>query len=230
MPVLDAVQTFAGISNDNEFYSHHYLAEVFRGDIKNQIEVWETDEAAHSGDESYRAPPKRLLSWAQKWFALRGQINRAKGEDEKWRLFVQLQSGLLQALDYGAPAKPEDIKHLELVAGQAIPVWGLLAKDTANGAVHAAMQQPQLAIVAAYQPGFENEDLLDHTLSALHYGEHEIPSAVKDQSWAELVSEAVFAADLAPRYVLVLGLDEWLLLDRYKWPQIGPCDLIGQKS
>jgi hypothetical protein len=219
MPVLDAVQTFAGIFNDNEFYSHHYLAEVFRGDIKNQIEVWETDEAAHSGDESYRAPPKRLLSWAQKWFALRGQINRAKGEDEKWRLFVQLQSGLLQALGYGAPAKPEDIKHLELVAGQAIPVWSLLAKDTANGAVHAAMQQPQLAIVAAYQPGFENEDLLDHTLSALHYGEHEIPSAVKDQSWAELVSEAVFGADLAPRYVLVLGLDEWLLLDRYKWPQ-----------
>jgi hypothetical protein len=53
----------------------------------------------------------------------------------------------------------------------------------------------------------------------VHYGEHEIPSLVKDQNWAELVSEALFGADLAPRYVLVLGLDEWLLLDRYKWPQ-----------
>ena len=218
MPVLDAVQTFAGISNDNEFYSHHYLAEVFRGDIKTRIDAWDADEAAHTGDEAHRAPPKRLQSWAQKWFAMRGQINRAKDDADKWRLFVQLQSGLLQSLGYAAPANPEAIKHLELVAGQAIPVWSLLAKD-ATSAVHAAMQQPQLAIVAAYQPGLENEDLLDHTLSALHYGEHEIPSAVKDQSWAELVSEAVFAADLAPRYVLVLGLDEWLLLDRYKWPQ-----------
>lgn len=218
MPVLDAVQTFAGISNDNEFYSHHYLAEVFRGDIKTRIDAWDTDEAAHAGDEAHRAPPKRLQSWAQKWFALRGQINRAKDDADKWRLFVQLQSGLLQSLGYAAPANPEAIKHLELVAGQTIPVWSLLAKD-ATSAVHAAMQQPQLAIVAAYQPGLENEDLLDHTLSALHYGEHEMPSAVKGQSWAELVSEALFAADLAPRYVLVLGLDEWLLLDRYKWPQ-----------
>ena len=43
MPVLDAVQTFAGISNDNEFYSHHYLAEVFRGDIKTRIEAWDAE-------------------------------------------------------------------------------------------------------------------------------------------------------------------------------------------
>jgi hypothetical protein len=219
MPVLDAVQTFAGISNDNEFYSHHYLAEVFRGDIKTRIDAWEAEEAANVSDDAHRAPPKRLQSWAQKWFALRGQINRAKDDADKWRLFVQLQSGLLQALGYSAPANIEAIKHLELVAGQAIPVWSLLAKDATANAVNAAIQQPQLAIVAAYQPGLENEDLLDQTLSALHYGDHEMPSAVKGQSWAELVSEALFAAELSPRYVLVLGLDEWLLLDRYKWPQ-----------
>ena len=219
MPVLDAVQTFPGISNDNEFYSHHYLAEVFRGDIKTRIEAWEAEEAAHGSDDAHRAPPKRLQSWAQKWFALRGQINRAKDDADKWRLFVQLQSGLLQALGYSAPANIDAIKHLELVAGQAIPVWSLLAKDATAAAVNAAIQQPQLAIVAAYQPGLENEDLLDQTLSALHYGDHEMPSAVKGQCWAELVSEALFAAELAPRYVLVLGLDEWLLLDRYKWPQ-----------
>jgi hypothetical protein len=219
MPVLDAVQTFAGISNDNEFYSHHYLAEVFRGDIKTRIDAWEAEEAAHASDDAHRAPPKRLQSYAQKWFALRGQINRAKDDAEKWCLFVQLQSGLLQALGYSAPANIDAIKRLELVAGQAIPVWNLLAKDASATAVNAAIQQPQLAIVAAYQPGLENEDLLDQTLSALHYGVHEVPSAVKGQSWAELVSEALFAADLAPRYVLVLGLDEWLLLDRYKWPQ-----------
>jgi hypothetical protein len=25
MPVVEAVQTFVGIDNENEFYSHHYL-------------------------------------------------------------------------------------------------------------------------------------------------------------------------------------------------------------
>ena len=38
MSVADTVSTFAGISNENEFYSHHYLAEVFKGDIKALIE------------------------------------------------------------------------------------------------------------------------------------------------------------------------------------------------
>ena len=89
MPVLEAVQTFAGISNDNEFYSHHYLAEVFRGDIKTRIDAWDAEEAAHASDAAQRAPPKRLQSWAQKWFSLRGQINRARDDAEKWRLFVQ---------------------------------------------------------------------------------------------------------------------------------------------
>ena len=159
MPVLDAVQTFAGISNDNEFYSHHYLAEVFRGDIKNRIDAWDADEAAHASEDAHRTPPKRLQSWAQKWFALRGQLIRAKDDADKWRLFVELQSGLLQALGYAAPTNPEAIKHLELVAGQAIPVWSMLAKDATASDVNVAMQQPQLAIVAAYQPGLENEDL-----------------------------------------------------------------------
>ena len=34
MPVMEAVQTFVGIANENEFYSH-YLSEVLKGDIKS---------------------------------------------------------------------------------------------------------------------------------------------------------------------------------------------------
>ena len=68
MPVLEAVQTFAGITNENEFYSHHYLAEVFKGDIKDRLEAWDAQEAQHPGDDAHRAPQKRLQAWAQRWF------------------------------------------------------------------------------------------------------------------------------------------------------------------
>src|SRR5690606_34482572 len=60
MPVLEAVQTFAGITNENEFYSHHYLAEVFKGDIKARLDAWDALEAEHAGEEARRAPYKRL--------------------------------------------------------------------------------------------------------------------------------------------------------------------------
>ncbi|MEN3374098.1 class I SAM-dependent DNA methyltransferase [Dechloromonas sp. ZS-1] len=205
MPVLDAVQTFAGITNENEFYSHHYLAEVFRGDIKARLDAWEAVEvgqSTESEDERYRAPHKRLQSWAQKWFSLRSQLQRAGDAAERWRLFTQLQSGLLQALGHMAPGKQPTLH--ELAVGQPLPFWQL--------------QLPQLAILPAYQPGAENEDLLDHKLLSLHYGGEQVPQALHGETWADLLSDAVFGADTPPRYVLLCGLDEWLLLDRYKWP------------
>lgn len=206
---LDAVQTFAGITNENEFYSHHYLAEVFKGDIKARLDAWEAAETAAQSAESdeaarepLRAPHKRLQAWAQKWFALRSQVQRAGEAAERWRLFTQLQTGLLQALGHAAPGKLPTAQ--ELAAGQPLPFWHL--------------QLPQLAIVPAYQPGAENEDLLDHSLMSLHYGGEPVPQALRDETWADLLSDVVFGADTPPRYVLLCGLDEWLLLDRYKWP------------
>lgn len=209
MPVLEAVQTFAGITNENEFYSHHYLAEVFKGDIKARLDAWEAAETAAQSAESdeaarepLRAPHKRLQAWAQKWFALRSQVQRTGEAAERWRLFTQLQAGLLQALGHAAPGKLPTAH--ELAVGQPLPFWHL--------------QLPQLAILPAYQPGAENEDLLDHGLLSLHYGGEPVPQALRSDTWADLLSDVVFGADTPPRYVLLCGLDEWLLLDRYKWP------------
>jgi hypothetical protein len=218
MAVLDAVDTFAGIANENEFYSHHYLAEVFKGDIKSRLEAWDAHEALHPGAESERAPAKRLSAWGQKWFGLRGQIAKARDDAEKWQIFTQLQTGLLQALGYAAPGKTTPI--VELVPGQPLPLWQLLAKGGSAGqsAAAAAMLPSQLAIVPAYQPGAEDEDLLDHKLTHLHYGGDNVPPALKGEAWASIVSEALFGAENPPRYVILLGLDHWLLLDRYKWP------------
>lgn len=210
MPVLEAVQTFAGITNENEFYSHHYLAEVFKGDIKARLDAWEAQEAQHAGDEAHRAPNKRLQAWAQRWFSLRGSVQRGKDEHERWQAFMQIQSGLLQALGYAAP--PRTLTLHELAPGMPLPIWELHGQSAGSTQAH------RLAIVPAYQPTREDDDLLDHQLIAFHYGSEPLPPNVKGETWADLLSDAVFGADTPPRYVLLLGLDEWLLLDRYKWP------------
>ena len=205
MPVLEAVQTFAGITNENEFYSHHYLAEVFKGDIKDRLTAWEAEEALHASDDAgdaHRTPNKRLQAWAQRWFSLRGQVQRGKDEHERWQAFMQMQAGLLQALGYAPP--PRTLTLHELAPGLPLPVWQL--------------QGQRLAIIPAYQPSREEDDLLDHQLTAFHYGAEPLPQQVKGETWADLLSDAVFGADQPPRYVLLLGLQEWLLLDRYKWP------------
>jgi hypothetical protein len=201
MPVVEAVQTFVGIVNENEFYSHHYLAEVFKGDIRERLEQW---TAAEEADPSQRTPYKRLASWAGQWFALRNAGTRGGAAAEQLASFQHVQQGLLQALGYAiAP------QHLELQAGMPVPVWQVIGN---------AGKAPQVLIVPAYNPGQEDEDILDQRLSAVHYGGVPVPSGLAEEDFAAIVSDALFGADQAPRFIILVGLHEWLLLDRFKWP------------
>ena len=50
--------TFTGIQNENEFYSHHYLSEVFTNDIKATTTRWR--ETATKTEDGQRAPDQAL--------------------------------------------------------------------------------------------------------------------------------------------------------------------------
>lgn len=219
MSVTQTVQSFAGIANENEFYGHHYLAEVFKGDIRALIESWQAAEEAAAQSPAAgeaaaevrtdsradsRAPHKRLAGLGGKWFAALATLARLRDDGERLQAHQQLHAPLLEALAY--PLKP---RQIELQAGMLVPVWA------AFGEAH---QAPQLLIVPAYQPGREDEDPLDHRLTAAHYGGQEIPPAFSRLSWLEILTEALFGTEQPPRYVILVGFREWLLIDRYKWP------------
>jgi hypothetical protein len=209
MSIAQTVQSFTGIANENEFYGHHYLAEVFKGDIKNLIESWQAiEDAAAQEDDLIRAanrsPYKKLGGLGGKWFASLATHGRLREEGDLLQSFKELHKPLLDALGY--KLKP---RHIELEAGLSIPVWA------AYGADH---KPPTLLVIPAYQPGREEDDPLDHRLTTAHYDGQEVPSGLKKLTWLEIISEAIFGADNPPRYVILVGYKEWLLLDRYKWP------------
>ncbi|MDN5871189.1 MAG: hypothetical protein L0H73_10795 [Nitrococcus sp.] len=65
-----------GLINDNEFYSEHYLAEIFTGDIRGVLETWQARESnareaakangeAGAGYTGYRTPASRLAGLAR---------------------------------------------------------------------------------------------------------------------------------------------------------------------
>jgi hypothetical protein len=209
MSIAQTVQSFTGIANENEFYGHHYLAEVFKGDIKNLIESWQAieDAAAQKDDltrAANRSPYKKLGGLGGKWFSGLATHGRLREEGDLLQSFTELHKPLLDALGY--KLKPGNI---ELEAGLSIPVWA------AYGADHKA---PTLLVIPAYQPGREEDDPLDHRLITAHYDGQEVPNGIKKLTWLEIISDAIFGADNPPRYVILVGFKEWLLLDRYKWP------------
>lgn len=210
MPVLEAVQTFAGIANENEFYGHHYLAEVFKGDIKSLIDQWLAEEAGadsapdDSTKDQQRAPFKRLSANSTRWFADIGRIARLKEPAERLKAHANLHKPLLAALGYQLQSS-----QLELHAGLPVPVWQVIGEQG---------KAPQLVILPSYNPSQEDDDLLDQVLSINHYSGIPVPKNLRGLTMAEVVSEALFGADAPPRFVLLVGLNEWLLLDRFKWP------------
>lgn len=91
-----------------------------------------------------------------------------------------------------------------------VPVWQVLGE---------LGKAPQLVIVPSCNPSQEDDDLLDQQLTTCHYAGIPVPTAFKDMTMAEkVISEALFGADQPPRYVILAGLNQWLLLDRFKWP------------
>jgi len=211
MSVAQAVQSFIGITNENEFYGHHYLAEVFKGDIRTLIESWQATEeaaAANKANEEVRlasrAPWKKLGGLGGKWFAALAAHGRLRDAEERLQSHRALHAPLLEALGY--KLHPESI---ELQKGMPVPVWAAYGE---------AYKTPQLLVVPAYQPGEEEEETLDHQLTAAHYDGLEVPNALKKLTWLEILSEALFGVDQPPRYIILVGFKEWLLLDRYKWP------------
>jgi hypothetical protein len=208
MSVDQTVQTFVGITNENEFYGHHYLAEVFQGDIKTLIEQWNAaEEAAGTQEEkaAARAPHRRLGGLGGKWFTSVSALGRLKDPAECLKAHAALHQPLLEALGYRIQSR-----QLELQAGMPVPAWSVLGKDG---------DPPRLLIVPAYDPEADEEtDVLEHHLRRVHYDGLDVPPALAKSTWADILSDALFGADHPPRYIILAGFTEWLLLDRYKWP------------
>lgn len=215
-----------GINNENEFYSNHYLGEVFTSDIREALEPWNEQEnaareveraAREQGEEftpGYRAPWNQLNSLATTFF-------RQLAEQEKQRQIPQRLTDqrsrwqpLLQALGY--ELNPQ-IQVLE--DGSPLPVlarynsvdgspwlWIVEAHDAEEG----TLDPLALSLLKAQFPADVDKKHRDN-LRKNARGEY--------RSWQELISTEVFTQPEPPRFVLLLGNRQLLLLDRAKWAQ-----------
>ncbi|WP_323952695.1 class I SAM-dependent DNA methyltransferase [Aeromonas hydrophila] len=214
-----------GIINENEFYSNHYLDEVFGSDIRSVLEPWQAQEQAARDQEraarelgktvapGYRAPWNQLASLASGYF-------RQLSEQEKQRDIAQQlsqqrarQATVLSALGYQLAPTLQPLDE-----GYSLPL--LASYESADGS-------PWLWIAEAFDSE-EEGDPLAQALHALQLPADSDPkqnqllrhnSRGEPRSWQELLSSVVFTQAEPPRFVLLLGNRQLLLLDRTKWAQ-----------
>ena len=201
----NAAATFPGIHNENEFYSQHYLSEIFAKDIGGTVSRWGAEAKAAGGATAGARPPYDVLrGLAGDYLRFRSHFAR---ERRKHEARVERQRAwfrqLLAALGY----EYEPGNHV-LDDGDEVPV------------LHAARQHRKvnLLVLGAYDAAGEDEDPL--TLKphrAQYHGEAPPPDALLGEIWSEIVTRRIFGQQQPPRWVILLSVGQILLIERGKW-------------
>ncbi|MCB1630023.1 MAG: hypothetical protein KDI48_20005, partial [Xanthomonadales bacterium] len=156
MATDNTAQVFAGISNENEFYGHHYLAEVFKGDIRDRLDHWQTLEAAAKvAGQDWRSPQRQLAGAGGRWFRDREKLRHLREPAEFQQAFVDLQRPLLALLGYAI--QPDEVS---LNPQHPIRTWQQFATST---------RAPQLLVIPAADYRHPTDDILDQPIDLSVY-------------------------------------------------------------
>jgi hypothetical protein len=163
-----------GINNENEFYTHHYLAAILEGDLKSLFNTWAQME---------RPPWDGLRRLVGPFQAMRKELAATSDPDERLALQRAWFSDLLTVLGYSLT--PDAI---ELEDGFMLSLAGQITRSDGR---------PELWVLEALNGSDEEDPLV---------------------SQEDLLTKQVFAATEPPRWVILYGGTQLLLLDRTKWP------------
>ncbi|MEH1768840.1 MAG: N-6 DNA methylase, partial [Nostoc sp.] len=195
-----------GITNENEFYSNHYIDAILKDDIKGIAQRWR--EAA--AENETKSPPELLGSLAASYFRFINNFSKGKEIAERLTFQQQWFSEIFGALGY----QIEPTQRI-LDEGQLLPILCEVKKS--NGV-------PLLWIIEALPEGDEVIDILDLSLNQAQITEKEnnqnntnTELVSSDFTIEDIVSDYIFAQDEPPRWLLLASIHQIILIDRFKW-------------
>ncbi len=191
-----------GITNENEFYTHHYLLAILENDLKDLFKEWNRRQK----EEKIPTPASLIAGLSRDYFRLRGELSETRDSDTRQQVQESFLEKLVSALGY--PYAPLIQEGQD---GRLIPVAGEVCKG--SGA-------PELWILPALDGfGQDATDPLELTPQPSQYADPQDLPPDAQSTWQTLITKSVFARDEPPRWVILAGISQVLLIDRAKWAQ-----------
>ena len=194
-------QAFPGISNENSFFSDHYLTSQFAGDRRD----WE-----RRVNLDYGASP----SWRQLqrlFYRSRHAYARERLEKSLPQAAGEFQVAFLKALGFD---RQISIKVVTLQdRSVTVPTLARVARSEDSDA---------LWVLEAREPGGESgwgQDPLSVTYDSRLYDTSDLALPQEDQSLRDIINAGIYGQTRPPRWILVMTLAQVVLLDRYKWDE-----------
>ena len=193
-----------GIISENEFFTGHYLAALIESDMKGSISEWRRREA--EGAPGWRTPWSRLSSISGAFFEMRNRVARARDPRDRLEEQRRFLCDLLSALGYDPGISTRELNDRSL-----LPVLAEVLRPSG---------EPLLWCVEVRPSDDDGMDLLASNLGAeqfLDTGDGAPPRFHPRMTLEDIVSRHIFARDEPPRWLILAGGGQLLLVDREKW-------------
>ena len=206
MPVAESGGAFVGIRNEQEFYSDHYLAEIFDQDLKKTVGQWRKD--AEKRDVPGRTPDAALRGLKDDYFQFRDEFGTERDDRKR----VELQRGWFRKL-LTALGHEWNPRNLPLECDEELPV--LSTREGSGG--------QRLVVIGVYDRygveggGVEFDPLSLKPRTVQFHGEVPPSGSVLESTWGDLIESRLFGWEHPLRWALVLSQGQALLLERGKW-------------
>lgn len=188
-----------GILNQNEYYTNHYFTTIFEENAADTISNWR--QAAR--DNQTAAPWAAFRDTSKAYYRIREKYLQMKNEEGSRGLIENQAAEYLAALGYGRP----DSIHIELNDEFTVPVFHEVKKP--NGA-------PLLWVLLSVAEE-RNDDILMGRVFGRMDTETEEYGAVLSENNDDVLAKLFFAGAEAPRWIILIGINQIALLDRNKW-------------
>ena len=187
-----------GIENKNEYYTNHYFTSIFQDNAEDTIKKWKEKEKT----EEIQLPWKKLRDVRTQYYNIRDRYLRSKNEEVSKPLVQELATLYLDALGYGSINSVTQ----EVADGISVPIFHEVTK--ANGA---PLLWTFLSVAVE-----RDDDILNGYIFEKSDDEEEEGVSV-DVVNDEILAKLFFAGEEAPRFILLIGINQIALIDRNKW-------------
>ena len=197
-------ETHAGITNENSFFSDHYLSDLFAKDRQR----WEKDTDAELASAADRRRLANLYLQGKRAYGAgmeRGVLPASSGE---------FQQALIEALGYERRQErvPVTIDNRQV----AVPLLARVATSKEQDALWVVEFRDQVG-----DDGWGEDPLAGAFQSGLYPrsdgDELDLPDS--DTTVEKVIEAGVFGQSRPPRWVMVVSLARVVLLDRVKWAE-----------
>ena len=187
-----------GIKNQNEYYTNHYFTSIFKDNAENTIKEWKAREK----EEEIQLPWKRLRDIFRQYYRIRDRYQTSKNENNSKAQVQELAELYLSALGF------EDRNSVTVEVADSVTVPVFHEETKVNGA-------PLFwaFLCVAEERG---DDILKGKIFEKSDDEEEAGKTVEYNN-DDILAKLFFAGEEAPRFIMLIGINQIALIDRNKW-------------